>query len=711
MLHYKVDEDGIASIIWDMQDRPMNVLSPEARTVFVEALDKAIADPAVRGLLISSARDEFIAGADLTFVQTLRGADPLVVMQRMSPMRDALRRLEKSGKPSVAAIGGTALGGGLELCLACSRRIAADRDDAIFGLPEVTLGLLPGAGGTQRLVRMLGVEKALPLMLEGRRLNPQAAFDLGVVDELAPREALLERGRAWLLAQDGPANQPWDRPGFKLPGAAPDSPVLHRFFTQTGARVQAEARDLQPAPGAILSCVFEGCRLPMDQALAVEFSYFVSLVRGEVAQNTIRTMFFGMNEARKLAARPKGPAKLEINRLGVLGAGLMGSGLAEVASLAGLDVALIDRDEAAARAGKERVQASLDKQVVRGRLAREVADAAIARIDAGAQYERLAGSQAVIEAVFEDRAVKADVTRRAIEAAGSDILLASNTSKIAITGLAQNSPRPDRFIGMHFFSPVPRMQLLEIIRGEKTSDETLAHALDLAKIMKKLPIVVNDGPGFYTSRCVGAYLNEGLIMLADGVPAAMIENCGRAAGMPVGPITLADEIGLDLMLQVRRQEQADLDKPAGAEFPVLARMVDELGRRGRKGGGGFYDYADGGKAFWARLGTAFPTTFPLPEAASISRRLLHVQALEAARCFDAGVIESARDADIGSILGWGFAKHTGGVASYMDTIGLARFVDDCRRYEADLGSRYAVPPLLECMATERRGFHDTTCAA
>lgn len=708
MLRYQMSPEGFASIVWDIQDRPMNVLSPESRLAFVDLIDRAINDPHVRGVLITSARDEFIAGADLAFIRNFRGAEPVAIMEQMRPMREALRRLEKSGKPTVAAINGTALGGGLEICLSCHHRIAADRPGMVLGLPEVSLGLLPGAGGTQRLPRMLGVAKALPLLLEGTRMSPRQALEAGVVDELVAPEDLVAAAEAWLRDQPATLQQPWDRKDFRMPGDASASPAVHRLFVAKGAQIQAETQGLQPAPEAILSCVFEGIRVPIDQGLAIEFAYFTSLVRGDVAQNTIRTMFFGMNEVRKLAARPKEPAKLLISKLGILGAGLMGSGLAEVASRAGLNVVLVDRDDQSAEAGRERVSVSFNRQVERGRMRRDTADEALARIFATADFSALAGSQAVIEAVFEDRAVKADVTARALAATGSDVLFASNTSKIAISRLADASSRPDRFIGMHFFSPVPRMPLLEIIRGRLTSDETLAHALDIAKILGKTPIVVNDAPGFYTSRCVGSYLNEGLIMLAAGVPAALVENCGRQAGMPIGPLALADEIGLDLMYQVRVQEQADLGKSAGEEFAILARMVNEENRRGRKGGGGFYDYAaEGGKRLWAGLEKLFASAAVEQSAAEISQRLLHVQAIEAARCFDEGVISSARDADIGSILGWGFARHTGGVASYIDTMGVPRFVEDCDGYAERFGARYAVPGRLRAMVAAGGAFHPT----
>jgi len=705
MIGYEVDADGIATVSWDLPGRPVNILSMESRLEFVGAIERAIADPAVKGILITSAKKEFIAGADLTLLQTLRGQPAAAIIERLRPMRDLLRRMETSGKPVVAAMNGTALGGGLEICLACHRRIAADRPDTVYGLPEVGLGLLPGAGGTQRLPRLIGIKAALPLLLEGTRITAARARDLGIIDELVPPDELIAAARAWLLAN--PVHeQPWDR-GAAIPGGAAASPENHRLFMTTAARVHEETRGNFPAPPAILSCVFEGLRTPIDVGLDTEFRHFAELVRGDVAQNTIRTVFFSINEARKLGMRPAAPPAT-FRRLGILGAGTMGGGLAQVAAQGGLDVVLLDRDEDSARAGFERLAGDLGKLVDKGRMTGGERDAILARITPTADFNDLAGCEAVIEAVFEDRAVKDEVTRRTLAVTGSGILFGSNTSKIPITSLAASSGRPDRFIGLHFFSPVPRMALVEIIRGRQTSDETLAHALDLSKALGRTPIVVNDGPGFFTSRCVSTYLNEGIALLREGVPPALIENAGRIAGMPVGPLTLGDEIGLDVMFKVRTQEAADKGDAwtPGPEFPVVEHMVATLGRRGRKGGGGFYDYPAGApKRLWPGLADLYPPRGALPSLDALKTRLLHVQALEAARCFDEGIIDDPRQADVGSVLGWSFARHTGGVCSYIDTVGVARFVEECDALAATVGPRFAVPERLRAMAGDGRGFY------
>lgn len=706
MIGYEVDANGVAVVSWDLPGRPVNILSMESRLTFVDLIEKALVDPAVKGILITSAKKEFIAGADLTLLQTFRGRPADEIIQRMRPMRDLLRRMEKAGKPVVAAMNGTALGGGLEICLACHRRIAADRPDATFGLPEVGLGLLPGAGGTQRLPRMIGVKAALPLLLEGTRFSARKAKELGIIDELVPPEQLIDRAKAWLASNPDPV-QPWDRDA-PLPGGPIAGADHHRLFVAQSARVHDETRGNFPAPPAILSCVFEGLRVPMDVGLDIEFRYFASLVRGDVAQNTIRTFFFSTNEARKLSMRPDA-APLKPTKLGVLGAGTMGLGVAQVAAQGGIDVVLLDRDADTARKSVDRLAGDLARLVDKGRMKADERDAVLARIKPTADFNDLAGAEAVIEAVFEDRAIKDDVTRRTLAVTGSHILFGSNTSKIPISGLAASSDRPDRFIGLHFFSPVPRMALIEIIRGKETSDETLAHALDLAKALGRTPIVVNDGPGFFTSRCVSSYLNEGVALLREGVPAAMIENAGRLAGMPVGPLTLGDEIGLDVMYKVRTQEAADKGDAwrPGPEFEVVKHMVADLGRFGRKGGAGFYEYPAGApKRLWPELSKLYPPHGDLPSIDDLKTRLLHVQALEAARCFDEGVIDDPRQADVGSVLGWSFARHTGGVCSYIDGVGVARFVEQCDALAAAVGNRFAAPATLRAMAREGRGFYD-----
>jgi 3-hydroxyacyl-CoA dehydrogenase/enoyl-CoA hydratase/3-hydroxybutyryl-CoA epimerase len=698
LIHAETDGDGIRTLIVDAVDRPMNVLSPELRAQLIAAVDAALADDAVRGVVFVSRRKEFIAGADLTVLGSLRGRPVPEVRRFSTPFRTMLRRMEQAGKPVVAAINGTALGGGFELCLACHHRIAADVPGALIGLPESQLGILPGAGGTQRLPRLMGIAPALPMVLEGRRLSPAQALEAGLVDALVPLDALEQAAKAWILS--GPeASQPWDRPGFSVPGGGPDTPGMQRLLADADAKARSGAALNDPSPAAIVTCFRDGVGATMDEGLEIEGQEFARLAQGDVAQNRIRA-FFSMGAARKAATRPAGVAAFKPARLGILGAGMMGRGLAEVAALRGLDVVLLDRDRAAAEAGLAFVRESLGKAQARGRVKAADAEAALARIGPSEDVADLAGVEAIIEAVYEDRAVKAEITPRAIAAAGEGVLFASNTSKLPITSLAEASPRPDRFIGMHFFSPVPRMALLEIILGEKTGAEAHAQALDLGRLLGKTAIVVRDGRGFFTSRVFSTYINEGIAMLAEGVDPALIEDAGKQAGMPTGPLAMADEISQETMLRIRSQERDDLgDKwVRGREFDIVERFVG-MGRGGRRTGAGFYDYpAEGTKALWPGLAEMFPRANDQPEIAEAKRRLLQVQATEAARAWAEGVIDDPRMADVGSLLGWSFPAWTGGVMSYIDQGGLDGFMEHAARLTEAHGPRFDPPQKLKDLA-------------
>lgn len=697
LVEVETDAQGWRRLTIHQPDRPLNVLSPPLRLALIAAVDAALADDAVRGLILTARGRAFVAGADLTVLGGMRGRPAEEVRGFSGPFRAMLRRMERGGKPVVAAINGTALGGGFELCLACHHRIVADLPDARIGLPEATLGLLPGAGGTQRLGRLIGIARAMPLLLEGRRLSPAQALEAGLIDRVVPEDALLDAARDWLAGSPEPV-QPWDRRGFAIPGGDPGTAENQRLFIRTGAAVQTGAGLNDPAPRAILSCLYEGLRVPMDDGLEIEGRLFASLARGDVAQNRIRA-FFSMGAARKAAARPEAPP-FRPARLGILGAGMMGRGLAEVAALKGLDVVLLDRDAAAATAGREAVAAGLARAEARGRVSAAAGAAALARIRATDAMADLAGCDALIEAVYEDRAVKAEVTCAALAATGPEVLFASNTSKLPITGLAQASPAPERFIGMHFFSPVPRMALVEIILGEATAPATQAQALDLAKILGKTPIVVRDGRGFFTSRVFSSYLNEGIALLCAGVAPALIENSGRQAGMPLGPLAMADEISQETMLRIRDQERADLGDAwqPGPEYDAIARLV-ALGRTGKRAGAGFYDHPeDGERRLWPGLAELFPLAERQPDPAEVRARLLCAQAVEAARAWAEGVIEDPRMADVGSLLGWSFPGWTGGVMSFIDQGGVAAFVATADRLAAAHGERFAVPDRLRRLA-------------
>jgi 3-hydroxyacyl-CoA dehydrogenase/enoyl-CoA hydratase/3-hydroxybutyryl-CoA epimerase len=599
------------------------------------------------------------------------------------------------------------LGGGLEVALAGHYRVAADNPKARFGLPEVTLGLLPGGGGTQRLPRLIGIQKSLQLLVEGKRLKAADALKLGILDAVVPPGVEVQAARDWLLAQTGKTQQPWDIKGYKIPGGAVSSPAVQQVFMASNAMLRAKTFGNYPAPANILSCVYEGLITDIDTGLQTEARYFVETVMSPEAKNMIRTLFFSMGEANKLAARPAGVPVQKYSKIGVLGAGMMGAGVAYVAAKAGLQVVLIDMAQEAADKGKAYSQALVAKQVERGQLAQDKAEALLARITPTTDYALLQGAEMVIEAVFEDRAIKADVTRKSEAVIAADAVFASNTSTLPITGLAEASARPANFIGLHFFSPVDKMPLVEIIVGKQTSQETLARSLDLVKAIGMTPIVVNDARGFYTSRVFSTYVLEGLAMLKEGIAPALIENAGLMAGMPVGPLALTDEVSSELIYKIDKQTRADL----GAAYQsrpgheVAVKMV-ELGRLGKKAGQGYYDYPQGGKKhLWNGLAELFPPAARQPDVRLLIERLVTVQAVETVRCMEQGVLTTARDADVGAILAWGFPAFRGGPLSWVQTVGVAQFAAQCDRLAQQYGERFAAPALLKKMAEQGERFY------
>ncbi|MBP7065192.1 3-hydroxyacyl-CoA dehydrogenase NAD-binding domain-containing protein [Ferrovibrio sp.] len=706
MIDYTVDGDGVATITWNMTDRSMNVLNDGSIAAFKEAVTKAIADKAVKGVIVASAKPDFVAGADL--INLFKDVEPETMFGFSMNLQKLFRDIEKAGKPFVAAIPGTALGGGLEICLACHRRIAADNPKALIGLPEVTIGLLPGAGGTQRLPRLIGVRNALPMLLEGRKVDVKTALGMGILDEVVPAAELLSRAKAWILA-DGAANcaKPWDQKGYRMKDAAM-TPAGAQTFTAGNAMLRAKTQGNYPAAQHIMSCVYEGSLVDIDTALRIESRYFIACARSDAARNMIRSLFVSVGEANKLANRPKGVPTQSYSKIGILGAGMMGAGIAFAASAAGLQVVLLDSSQAAADKGKSYSAGLLDKRVAAKKLKPELRDAQLALITATTDYALLQGCEMVIEAVFEDRSIKADVTKKAEAQLAENAIFASNTSTLPITGLAEASARPANFIGLHFFSPVDKMPLVEIIRGKQTSDETLARAMDFVKKIRKTPIVVNDSRGFYTSRVFATYVNEGLTLLAEGVNPALIENAGKMAGMPVGPLALADEVSLELMHRVRQQTKKDLGdayKADGSE-PVLTLMVEKLGRLGKKAGKGFYDYpSDGKKRLWAGLAEQFPQAAEQPDVQDVIKRLVFIQSVETARCLEENVVVDVRDADVGSIMGWGFPPFRGGTVSNIDTVGVKPFVAECDKLAQKFGTRFTPPKLLRDMAEQGKRFY------
>jgi 3-hydroxyacyl-CoA dehydrogenase/enoyl-CoA hydratase/3-hydroxybutyryl-CoA epimerase len=709
-IRYSVDGDGIALLLIDVAGRPMNVLTPEFRSDLAECIERISGDAAVRGAVVASAKSSFMAGADIkdmvgAFARGLTAAQAAGFSLELSRL---FRRLETCGKPVAAAINGVALGGGLEVALACHYRVMADDPKAGVGLPEVKIGLLPGAGGTQRVPRLIGVTEALKLITEGRQLGAADALKKGLVHEVAPASEIVERARQWIL-QGGEGVQPWDRKGFRIPGGAGQtSPAAAQAFMVGTALTAKTTMRNYPAPLAILSCVYEGTQVPIDQGLAIESRYFGQLLAGSVARNLMRTMFVNKGLADKLARRPAGPPKSQVRRLGILGAGMMGAGVAYVSALAGMDVVLIDSTLELAEKGKEYSRRLLAKDVERGKRTQADVDAVLARIRPTVSYDDLAGVDLVIEAVFESREIKADVTAKAEAVIPRNAVFASNTSTLPISGLAQASKRPQQFIGIHFFSPVDRMPLVEIILGKKTSEDTLARALDYVGQLRKTPIVVNDSRGFYTSRCFGTFVYEGMAMLQEGVNPALVENAARMAGMPVGPLAVADEVTIDLQWKVIRQTELDLGrrfvKPVA--YDVVRKFVEELKRPGRRFGAGFYDYPqDAKKHLWPGLAEAFPRAMQQPAVDEVQKRLMYIQALETTRCMEEGVVTTAAEADLGSILGWGFPAWTGGTLSYIDTIGIRPFVAECDRLAKRYGKRFKPSKWLRERAKRDEPFH------
>lgn len=707
MIDINRDNDGIATLSWNQPGRAQNVLNGETCAAFFSAIESAVADAGVKGILITSAKTDFIAGGDLEWLQASDNAATLFA--RTCELHRALRKLETCGKPVAAALPGSTLGGGLEIALACHYRVAADNARARFGLPEVTLGLLPGGGGTQRLPRLIGVQKALPMLLEGKRIQAADALKLGIVDAVVNAGEEIDAARAWLLGEGQTrAQQPWDIKGYKVPGGAIASPAVQQLFTAANAMLRQKTYGNYPAAASILSCVYEGLITDIDTGLKTEARFFVQAVLSPEARAMIRTLFFSLNAANKLAARPSGVPVRRYTKVGVLGAGMMGAGIAYVTAKAGLPVVLLDATQAAAERGKDYSRKLVEKQVQRGRLHAEQAEALLARIKPTTSYADLDGTDLVVEAVFEQREIKADVTRQAEAVISPDAIFASNTSTLPITGLAKASQRPGNFIGLHFFSPVDRMPLVEVIVGRQTTQATLAQALDYVKAIGMTPIVVNDSRGFYTSRVFSTYVLEGLAMLAEGVAPALIENAGLIAGMPVGPLALIDEVSSELIHKVNQQARADLgvayiERPGEA---VAERMV-ALGRIGRKAGQGFYDYPEGGKkTLWPGLAAEYPKAATQPDVQTLVDRLITVQAVETARCLDERVVTDPRDADVGALLGWGFPAFRGGPASHIHRVGVGTFVALCDRLAAEHGRRFAPPALLRDMADRQTTFYD-----
>ena len=723
---FETDAGGIALATWDMPGRSMNVITAEVGEELSAIIEKVAADAAIKGCVIASGKESFSGGADLSMLESFgkeyaelrksKGEEEAAAyfFGKVRGLSLLYRRLETCGKPFAAAIHGTCLGGAFELALACHFRVAADDDKTRVGVPEIKVGLFPGAGGTQRIARLMPTGDVLQMMFKGEQIRPQAAKGMGLVHSLAKREEVVASARKW-IAEGGKGVQPWDDPKFRLPSGKVFSPAGMQIWPPANAIYRRETNDNYPAAKALLQSVFEGLQLPMDAALRVESRYFAHILRSKEAAAMIRTLFLSMGELNKGARRPASVPATHLKKVGIVGAGFMGAGIAYVSALAGLDVVLLDRTIEEAEKGKAHSHKLMSDQVMKGRAKTADRDALLARIKTSADYGELSDCDLVVEAVFEDPKVKAQVIGKIEAAIGSSCILGSNTSTLPISGLAKASKRPKGFVGIHFFSPVERMLLVEIIMGRETGDTALATALDFVRVIKKTPIVVNDARGFYANRCVGAYIREGHLMLMEGVPAPMIENLGRMAGMPVGPLSLNDEVAIDLAWKiVKATKAADPKAVDPVQEKLLFAMVETHGRLGRKNGKGFYDYPEKGqekgqarKKLWPGLKDLQPLTLD-PDAIDkdeLKHRFLVAQALEAARAMEEGVITDPREADVGSIIGFGFAPFTGGTLSYIDFMGVKRFVELAEELEQKHGPRFVPPALLKEMASRGESFY------
>jgi 3-hydroxyacyl-CoA dehydrogenase/enoyl-CoA hydratase/3-hydroxybutyryl-CoA epimerase len=707
-----VDADGIARVTFDVPGRSMNTLTGSVMAEIPQVVERIKTDDAIKGAVLTSGKTSgFCAGADLGDMAAgmLTGGSLQDAYDAGWKLNGALRALETCGKPVAAAINGLALGGGLELTLACHYRVVGDSPKIQLGLPEIKVGLFPGGGGTQRLTRLVGVQAAMMAMSEGKSFRPNDAKGAGIVHEVVPAGTEVEAAKAWIKG-GGKAAQPWDDKSFKLPGGGPYHPAGIQTFLVGNAMLRKQSYGNYPAVVNLMKAVYEGVQVPMDAALRIETRYFIKTLMTPQAQGMIRSLFLSKQELDKGAVRPKDVPPSDPKKVTVLGAGMMGAGIAYVNAMAGIQTILIDRDQEAADKGKAHVEDLLKKRLSRGQLTQDKYDALLAMVVPTTDYDHIKGSDLVIEAVFENREIKADVTKRAEAQLTPGAVFGSNTSTLPITGLAEASVRPEDFIGIHFFSPVDKMMLVEIIMGAKTGQAALAKALDYVMKIKKTPIVVQDGRGFYTSRCFGTYVAEGLAMLEEGYAPALIDNIGRMTGMPRGPLEMHDDVALDLSVKIAKQTKEDLGD-AYVPLPgwkIVQTMVEDLGRYGRKNGKGFYDYDQKPKTLWKGLSDLAPVTIndSTPEMVEDQkRRLIFRQAVEVARCWEEGVIDDPREADVGAILAWGFAPWTGGPITYIDQMGAKAFVEQADAYAAKYGERFTPPQLLRDMAARGETFY------
>ena len=711
--------DGVAVITWDTEGKSMNVMTMEAWPVLDGLIDDALADDAVKGIVITSGKEgSFAGGMDLNVISKMKdmaGDEPAKgLFEGLMNMHGILRKIErggmddknKGGKPIAAALPGTALGIGLEIPLACHRIFAADNPKAKIGLPEIMVGIFPGAGGTTRLVRKLGAMAASPLLLQGKLNDPKKAKSAGVVDEVVAPEELLAKAREWVLSEPQIV-KPWDEKGYKMPGGAPYHPAGFMTFVGASAMVNKETQGAFPAAKALLSAVYEGALVPFDTALKIEARWFTNVLMNPSSSAMIRSLFVNKEALEKGANRPDVPDQ-RVKKVGVLGAGMMGAGISLVSAMAGMQVVLIDQKQEAADKGKAYTADYMDKGIKRGKATEEKKAAALDLITATTDYAALDGCDLIIEAVFEDPKVKAEVTKQALANVGEDCIFATNTSTLPITELAKASDTPEQFIGIHFFSPVEKMMLVEIIKGKETGPRAVAKALDYVRQIRKTPIVVNDARFFYCNRCIIPYINEGIRMVAEGIAPALIDNAARQLGFPVGPLQLVDETSIDLGAKIARATKAAMGDayPDEAVDEVIFWMEGE-GRLGRKSKAGFYDYDEKGKrqGYWPGLQAKYPRAEDQPDLIEVQHRLMFAQVLEAVRALEEGVLEDIREGDVGAILAWGFAPWSGGPFSWLDIIGAPYAAERCDQLTEKSGPRFTTPDLLRELAEKNQTFY------
>lgn len=699
--NYEKDSDNIVTVTMDMSG-PVNAMNDEYVALMGETIDRLEAErESIVGVVLTSAKSSFFAGGDIKSMLSLKPGEGEAEMFEMNlKIKGMLRRMEKLGRPVVAAINGAALGGGYEICLACHHRVALDSKAVQVGLPEVSLGLLPGGGGIVRMVNKFGVERAIMPLLEGTRFNAKKALEAGLVEELADDvPSMISKAKAWIKANPEAMN-PWDVKGFKIPGGNAKNPKITQMLQGANPMLFQKTRGLVPAPVKILDVVADTLRVDFDTAMEIEARVFVGLVTTPVAKN-LMSFFLQMNQVNGGGSRPAGIEKTAVKKVGILGAGMMGQGIAYVSAMAGIEVILKDISQDAADKGKAYSDTLLTKRVARGRMTEEKKASVLGLITPTDNADLLEGCDLIIEAVFENVDLKHKITEELQGKLAENGVWGSNTSTLPITLLAEPAKRPENFIGIHFFSPVDKMPLVEIITGEQTSDETLARAFDYAQQIRKTPIVVNDSRGFFTSRVFATYIEEGAQLIEEGVDPVLIENLGRAVGMPVGPLAVQDEVSQQLAVKVsetnRELDERLGDKFAGetASYRIASKMLNEYGRGGRAHGGGYYDYPEGGeKQLWSELYSLYHKPEVDLPVDDIKDRLLFRQIVESLRCYEENVVNQVADANIGSIMGIGFPPHTGGVLQYVNTYGLKAFATRLAELESRYGERFAAPQVL-----------------